>query len=540
MMARKVVVLGGGYCALYACSRFRRAVKRGKIELTVVTKENFHIWHGFIGEMIAGKISPRNILTPARRVFAPAKVILGIINRIDRENKLIHFTREVDGLPADIEYDDLIISIGTRQNTGSFPGLEQHGYKLKEWEHCFQLRNHIPRMFELASSTSDLEERKAMLTFFIAGGGFSGTEVAGELGVLAEKITKRDYAEIDRSEVRVVLVHPGKSILPELYGPRVQTNQVKEYPKLVRYAEKQLARSGVEVMTQRRIKAVSPTAVTLDDGQVINTKTVISAVGTKPQAVLFESGLPLAKSGRLAVDSSGLVNGCSDIYAAGDCAAIPHPRGGDIPPTAWWAMKAGDHVAKNILRKLKGKPPKPFKLKGIGQAVSIGNQKACAELKGIPLKGFTAWVTWRIFLFYYFPSLEGKLRLLSDWIISPLFGRDIIDLSLDDLDDFEIKKMRFESDETIVEQGRVGNTLQLITSGSAVVSRDIDGDGVPDVIKTLGPGDIIGHNTGDGVALFTVRTQSVVETVALRTEEAEELAATFAMFLKAKPVSEEE
>ena len=540
MAARRVVILGGGYSALYACSRFRRAVKKGKIDLTVITKENFHIWHGFIGEMIAGKISPRSILTPARRVFRPAKVILGIIKMIDKEHKKIHFIRETDGFPTYVEYDDLIIGIGTRQNTESFPGLEQHGYKLKKWEHCFQLRNHIPRMFELASTTSDVEERKAMLTFFVAGGGFSGTEVAGELAVLAKKFTKRDFSEIKRSEVRVVLVHPGKSILPEFFGPRVQIDQVKEYPKLVGYAEKQLVRSGVELMTERRIKAVSPFAVTLDDGQVINTRTVISAVGTSPHAALFNSDLPLAKSRRLAVDSSGLVKGCTDIYAAGDCAAIPHPRGGEIPPTAWWAMKAGDHVAKNILRKLKGKPPKTFKLRGLGQAVSIGNQKACGELKGIPIKGFLAWLTWRIFLFYYFPSLDGKLRLLADWTISPLVGRDIIDLSVDDLDDFEIKKMRYQPNETIVEQGRVGNTIQLIIKGTATVSRDIDGDGLPDIIKTLGPGDIIGHDTGNGEAFFTVYTKSVVETVALRTDEAEELATTFAIYLKDKQESEEE
>ena len=150
MPARRVVVLGGGYTALYACSRLRRAVKKGEIELTLITKENFHIWHGFIGEMIAGKISPRSILTPARRVFRPAKIILGIIEKLDTESKKVHFKRESDGRPDFIEYDDAIIGMGTRQNTEAFPGLNEHGYKLKKWDHCFQLRNHIPRMFRVS------------------------------------------------------------------------------------------------------------------------------------------------------------------------------------------------------------------------------------------------------------------------------------------------------------------------------------------------------------------------------------------------------
>ena len=117
--------------------------------------------------------------------------------------------------------------------------------------------------------------------------------------------------------------------------------------------------------------------------------------------------------------------------------------------------------------------------------------------------------------------MDGKARLLADWTISPLLGRDIIDLSVDDLDDFEIKKMRFEPSEIVVTQGRIGNTVQLITSGEAIVTEDIDGDGKVDIIKTLGPGDIIGHNISDGIAKFTVQSKGVLETVALRTDEAE-------------------
>ena len=170
-----------------------------------------------------------------------------------------------------------------------------------------------------------------------------------------------------------------------------------------------------------------------------------------------------------------------------------------------WCNESRRPCGKNIL-KLRNKKQKTIQLTGLGQAVSIGNQRACAELK-IPIKGFTAWVVLERIPVLLFPSMEGKARLLADWTISPLLGRDIIDLSVDDLDDFEIKKMRFEPSELVVTQGRIGNTVQLITAGEAIVTRDIDGDGESDVIKILGRGDIIGHNISDGMAKFTVQSR---------------------------------
>ena len=193
--------------------------------------------------------------------------------------------------------------------------------------------------------------------------------------------------------------------------PRVQTNQVKEYPKLVHYAEKQLRKTGVELVTNTRINAVSPNSVTLDNGMVIPTSNCYQRRGNKPQEWFLKVIYLLLHPVGLIVRILRLVSGHEDVYAAGDCAVVPHPKGGEIPPTAWWAMKAGDHAAKNILRKLRNKKQKkPFKLTGLGQAVSIGNQRACAELKGIPIKGFTAWVVWRVFLFYFSLPWKEKAR----------------------------------------------------------------------------------------------------------------------------------
>lgn len=253
-----VVILGGGYAGLYACQKLARASRKGKIRLTVITKENFHVWHGFIGEMLTGRIQPTQILSPARRIFKDAKIHVGIIDKLDLKNRIVHTHREYDGSTVDIPYDKLIIGVGSKQSTESFQGLAEHGFALKTWDDCFRLRNHIIRMYELASIASDPDERKALLTFFIAGGGFSGSEVAGELADFARRLAGRDFPEIKAEEVQVVLAHPQETILPELYGARVDERQSGQYPGLVAYAEKHLTKLGVRIIKSCRIRAVSP------------------------------------------------------------------------------------------------------------------------------------------------------------------------------------------------------------------------------------------------------------------------------------------
>ena len=130
-MVERVVILGGGYAGLYACKELARAARRGEITLTLVSKENFHIWHGFIGEMLTGRIMPSQILSPARRIFRPAKLHIGIIRHIDTIEKVVHTTRELDGKPVEIPYDRLIVAVGSRQSPESFHGLAEHGFAVK-------------------------------------------------------------------------------------------------------------------------------------------------------------------------------------------------------------------------------------------------------------------------------------------------------------------------------------------------------------------------------------------------------------------------
>src|SRR5215212_2540690 len=211
-------MLGGGYTAIHFCRALKPAIEAGKLDVTVVNRENYHVFHGFVGEMLTGRVSPSHILSPARRIFPPANVHVGEIQNINLRSKFVTTARSIDGARVELPFDQLVIALGSVDRAEAYPGLAEHAFKLKTYEDVLRLRNHIISMFELADVERDEQERRRLLTFFIAGGGYAGTEVAGELSDLGRRLTKREYKRIDPDEIRVVLVHPGPTILPEMQG----------------------------------------------------------------------------------------------------------------------------------------------------------------------------------------------------------------------------------------------------------------------------------------------------------------------------------
>src|SRR3954447_8376262 len=400
MTPPKVLVLGGGYVSIYLCRAIKPVIEAGKVDVTVVNRENYQVFHGFVGEMLTGRVSPSHILSPARRMFPPARVHVGEIQKINLGARFVTTARSIDGARVELPFDQLVIALGSVDRAEAYPGLAEHAFKLKTYEDVLRLRNHIISMFELADVERDEEERRRLLTFFIAGGGYAGTEVAGELSDLARRLTKREYKHVNLDEVRVVLVHPGPTILPEMQG-------AEGHPKLVEYAERRMRELGVEVQTNTKVAAVTPNHVDLSNGDRVPTRTVISAVGTKPPPVV--ASLPLEKDerGRLVTDEYCQVPGHEGvIWAAGDNAAVPLPfkKGQTCPPVAIYAMYAGKRIGKNIALGVEGRKAKKLRFLGIGQGASVGRRSAVAELKGIELTGLPACLIWRLLLTYYFPS----------------------------------------------------------------------------------------------------------------------------------------
>ena len=523
MSAPHVLVLGGGYAAIQIARATRRAIGAGKLRVTIVNRENFHVYHGFVGEMVTGRVSPSHILSPARRLFLPAQVHVAEIQRVDLARRTVTTARSLDGARSTLDYDQLVICLGTVDRTEVYPGLAEHAFRLKTYEDCLALKNHMIEMFELAEIEKDPEERRRLLTFFVAGGGYAGTEVAGELADMARLLSRKEYPGIRREECRFVLVHPGPTILPELYG-RDGTGP-EAHPKLVEFGMKRMGQLGVEVLTSTKVDAATPNEVLLSNGERVPTRTIVSAVGTKMPPVVEQLDLPKDERGRIVTDEACRVPGHDGVWAAGDCASVPLPgkAGATCPQVALYAMKHGRLIGKNLVRVADGKEPKPFTFPGLGQGASVGRRSGVGEVKGLEIKGFPAWLVWRLLLVYYFPSWDRRLRLMADWLIWPIVGRDIVELRASRSDEYDIRHNVFQPGEVIAQEERTGKYIHVIVEGE--VELLLQEDGLEQVLDTLGPGDHFGTRWIESFEMETARAKNVVRTVAVRRDQAPRLQA---------------
>jgi NADH dehydrogenase len=511
--APRVVVLGGGYVAINVCKALSEQVAARQIDLTVVSGDNFQTFHGFVGEMITGRLSPSHILSPVRRMFAPARVRVGEIEKIDLAGRRAVVARQLDGHRTEITWDHVVIALGTEDRTDAYPGLEEHAFKLRQYRDCFALKNHILAMFEQAEFETEEAERRRLLTFFVAGGGYAGTEVVGELADFARRLTRREYPRVNYDECRFILVHPGPTILPELHG---------NHPRLVEYGEAHMRELGVEVRTGTRVEFATPNEVTLSNGERIPTRTIVSTVGTRPNPLVARLDLPKDERGRLRTDRTGRVVGSDSVWAGGDCAAFPMPRGGDSPSVALYAYKHGTHIAKNLRRTLiEGKRPKPFRFPGLGQGASIGRRTAVAELYGVEITGLLAWVIWRVLLTYYFPSWDRRLHLIADWVIWPLVGRDVVAMRVGEGGEYEVRHNVYQPGEIIVTEQRAGRYIHIIVDGEVEILHSARGQEM--VLATLGPGDHFGQRWVESMETESARAKTPVRTLAVRRDQAPQL-----------------
>ena len=263
---------------------------------------------------------------------------------------------------------------------------------------------------EQAELQPDPELRRWLTSFVVIGGGFSGVEVAGELADFL-RASRRYYRSVD--EVRVHVVHSADRLLPELS------------PGLGRFAERKMREQGIDVRLNARCARVDDRGITLGDGEVLTAGTVICTIGTAPNPLIAELALPKSR-GRLEVAPDMSVPGTPGVWALGDCAAVPNARDGKVsPPTAQFAERQARQLAANIARKARGEPTRPFSYKPIGQLSAIGHNRAVAEVFGIKLAGFVAWLMWRGVYLLKIPTLGRKVRLFLEWNWAMFFPPDI-------------------------------------------------------------------------------------------------------------------
>jgi NADH dehydrogenase len=318
----------------------------------------------------------------------------------------------LDSLPLEFEFDHLLLTLGSEINFFDTEGVREWAVTMKNLTDAALLRDLMVALLEEASLRRDDTARRELLTFVTAGGGFSGAETTGAINDFVRE-TVRYYPQLGEHLVRVIVVHPGNFLLPELGE------------ELGKYAERKLRQRKVEVIKGTRVAAYDGSVVTLSDGTSILARTLIWTAGVKPSACI--ASLPYEKErGRLRVNEYLAVPGLAGVWAAGDCAAVPDVRNHKFhPPTAQHGLREGLVAAKNIEATILGCPLKPFVFTTLGQLATIGHRAGVAKVFGLKFSGFIAWWLWRSVYLAKLPGLAKKLRVMVDWTLDLFFGREI-------------------------------------------------------------------------------------------------------------------
>jgi NADH dehydrogenase len=366
-------------------------------------------------EVAASDLDLIAIVNPVRKMLKRVRFFEGEVESIDPSQKQVVVSHGFDHHRHSQAYDQLVIGLGSVTNLYELPGLDERNLTMKSLGDAIRLRNHLIAHLEEADSEC-VTKKNALLSFVVAGGGFSGVETVGALNDFVRDVLP-SYSHLKEDMLRVVLVHAGAVILPELGVD------------LGAYAQKKLAERGVEIHVNTKVSAVSADGVKLSDGTLIESDTLVWTAGTSPDPLIRE--LPFKKErGRVVVSQFLEVVGWPGVWALGDCAAVPDSSTGKLsPPTAQHALRQGKVLARNIVAEIRGEPKTPFVFSTLGQLASIGRRSGVANILGVKFSGFFAWWIWRTIYLSKLPRFEKKLRVALDWTLDLLFSKDIVQFS---------------------------------------------------------------------------------------------------------------
>jgi NADH:ubiquinone reductase (H+-translocating) len=414
---KRILILGGGFAGAYTAKHLLKEL-RGvtDTEVALISKENYLLFTPMLHEVAGSDVAVTDIVQPLRKMLHRARVGIAEVETIDLTRKRVRIRQKDLPNPYELTYDQLVLALGAVTNFYHTPGLEAHALTMKTLGDAVLLRNAVIDALELADNQTGEAERNKTLTAVVAGGGFAGIETAGAVSDFLLEAT-RSYPRLKKHMVRVVVVHAGDHILPELGM------------SLGRYAQKRLCARGMDVRLNAKVCGYDNEEVTLDDGTKIPTRMLIWTAGTTPAPVL--SCLPCQmQRGRVVVNDCMQVPNFPGVWALGDCALVPDPSnpGKFYPPTAQHATRMAAVLAKNIAASMRGLSPQPFRYKTQGLLATIGRHHGVAEILGMRFSGITAWLMWRMIYLGLTPGVQKKVRVVLAWTLDLFFSKDIVQL----------------------------------------------------------------------------------------------------------------
>ncbi|MGV6812352.1 MAG: FAD-dependent oxidoreductase [Brevirhabdus sp.] len=415
-MSQRILILGGGFGGMYAAREIKKALgKHAEVEL--VNDENYFVFQPLLPEVGAGAITALHAVTPLRFLLRGVSVRKARVQSVDFDRKVVTVFQGVQRRPTLVEYDQLVVALGQRVDLSRMPGLADHALMMKTLDDARRLRTHVIERLEHADITNLPEVRKEALTFCVVGAGFSGVETVGEMKELIDRSLKY-YPNINPSDVRVVLIEYADRVLGEL--PR----------KLGDYAQKKLEERGIEVMLKTGVASATGTRLFLSDGSEIPTRTIVATIGNAPLRVVERMALE-KQHGRIKVDRHLNAEGRNDVWALGDCALIPMKDGASerddfAPPTAQFAVREARLLAQNMAAARRSMPLLPFRYKSQGSMASLGAYRGVAQVWGMNVSGFPAWLLWRAYYLSFLPGLGTRVRVLFNWTLDLLSPRSVV------------------------------------------------------------------------------------------------------------------
>lgn len=410
-MAWNVVIAGGGFGGAMAARELERLMPRQSARLTLVNDVNFLLYTPFLPEAAAGTLEPRHVVTPLREILKRTYLRLGAIDSHDPAARTVQL-RTHEGETEELQYDQLLLALGSVSRVLPVPGLAEHAIGFKSLADAIWLRNHVVETLEAANASEDPARRDELLTYVFVGGGYAGLEALAELQDFAADAMEC-YPRARLHGMRWVLVEATDRVLPEIDA------------QLADYALRELRGRGIDIRLGTTLDAVSADSAQLSTGEALPTRTVVWTAGVTAHPSLRHLNVPLDERGRVPVDEQLRVRGMDSVWAIGDCAAAPDPRGGICPPTAQHAVRQGPIAARNIAAELGVGTPRRFEYRGSAAFVNLGRYKAVGRIGSRTFRGFPAWWLARTYHMSQIPGTARKARAVLDWTASLPFRRDI-------------------------------------------------------------------------------------------------------------------
>ncbi|MCH9611532.1 MAG: hypothetical protein S4CHLAM102_00020 [Chlamydiia bacterium] len=479
MEKKRIVVLGGGFAGVYTAIHLEKLFgRKSEYEIVLVSRDNYFTYQPMLSEIIGGSLGVYDTLSSLRSLLKHTKIYVREIVEIDIADQSVILSPNFNHKNLYLKYDYLVFGLGNVTDFRNSPGgLHEHAFPFKNLSNALTLRNHLVDVIETAAIEEDPELKKQLLTFIVGGGGFSGVEAVAEINDFARSMASQ-YDSIDPKSIRVMMVHRKE---------RLMNKELSE--SLSRYAEKILRKRGVEFLFNDELVSATPMEAFLASGEKIATSTIVSTVPCTPNPLVETLPFELC-SGRIKTDETLKVLNSPNVWALGDCAAVPLGKDSFCPPTAQFAVRQAKRAAKNIYATIHNRPSQPFQFKQIGMMAALGHRRAVGELFGtIKLSGIFAWFVWRFVYLWKLPSLKRKFKVAVTWLLEVIAPGDAVQLKVQPI--YGMSHLHYAEGEVIFNKGDVGDYLYVVVEGEVGIVTEKDG--IEKQIATIKKGEFFGE-----------------------------------------------